>query len=91
MFEHIRRAVTWTRQLLAPTTPREHPATEVTSSPPKPPHQPSWHQDLTHAEETSLVRLYVLTGGEQARLRLQQRWRPLPTGRHGHQQMAEAC
>ncbi|MFE5871871.1 hypothetical protein ACFQ6V_24960 [Streptomyces roseifaciens] len=91
MFEHIRRAVTWTRKLLAPTTLREHPATEVTPPPTTPPHQPSWHQNLTHAEETSLVRLYLLTDGEHTRLRLQPRWRPLPTGRHGHQQMAEAC
>ncbi|WP_144440879.1 hypothetical protein [Streptomyces roseifaciens] len=65
-----------------------HPAAEVTSPPPKPPHQTSWHQDLTHAEETSLVRLYLLTDGEGARLRLQLRWQPLQTT--GHWQMAEA-
>ncbi|WP_190020536.1 hypothetical protein [Streptomyces hiroshimensis] len=60
----------------------------MTPPPPRPPHRPSWHQNLIHAEETSLVRLYLLTDGEHARLRLQPRWQPLQAA--GHWQMAEA-
>ncbi|MEU8551838.1 hypothetical protein AB0C81_33535 [Streptomyces roseoverticillatus] len=67
--------------------PEHHPApaelrpAEGTTPPAVPPtRQPQWCAALRDAEETALVRLYVMAEDERARRRLDPRWRPLAIG-----------